>query len=124
RFVDLEFIYLDAPFPARVSWLGPAARDLQCAFTMATSGSGAGNWAGRAGLLARALRVATGTDSRRLGNALWAGVSGAVRGVRVAATALFHQVTGFFFAIFAVIGGFAAWREYQRYALKQIGPGR
>ena len=82
-------------------------------------------------MLARALRHAAngsrpgdvGRDTR-LVQALWAGVAGAARGVRVALTALFHQVTGFFFAVFAVIGGFAAWREYRHYTAGQFGPGR
>ena len=95
------------------------------------SESAAGRWGMRAAALVRALR-STLLDPRgrrvagrtQLGKALWAGVSAAVAGVRGALGVLWFQVTGFFFAVFAVIGGGAAWREYQRYAAGQIGPGR
>jgi hypothetical protein len=37
---------------------------------------------------------------------------------------LFHQVTGFFFLVFGLIVGFAAYREYLAYAAAKIGPAR
>jgi len=37
---------------------------------------------------------------------------------------LWLQITGFFFVFFSIIGSMAALREYQRWKVAEIGPGR
>jgi hypothetical protein len=37
---------------------------------------------------------------------------------------LFHEVTAFFFVIFAVIGAFAFVREYRAWVAGKVGPGK
>ena len=84
----------------------------------------------RAAAVVRALRSVADSRARRgagpirTAHALWSGVATGARGMYRALRALWLQVTGFFFAVFSVIGGFAAWREYHRYAAGQVGPGR
>ena len=84
----------------------------------------------RAAAVARALRSVTESRARRgpgparTVHALWTGVATGARGIYRALRALWLQVTCFFFAVFSVIGGFAAWREYHRYAARVVGPGR
>jgi hypothetical protein len=78
-------------------------------------------WAERA---AAALRVARRTHHGRLAAAALAGAQAAVGAFVRVAHILFLEVTAFFFACFAVIGGVAAWREYQRYAAHQAPAGK
>ena len=69
-------------------------------------------------------RARRGPGPARTAHALWSGVATGARGIYRALRALWLQVTGFFFAVFSVIGGFAAWREYHRYTAGLVGPGR
>ncbi len=85
---------------------------------MATS---TGNWALRAAAALRAARQAPhGVIARAALTALQATAESLGRVLHV----LFLEVTGFVFACFALLGGGATWREYQRYTAGQIGPQR
>jgi hypothetical protein len=81
----------------------------------------AGRWGNRAAALAR---VAGRTRQGRIASAALAGARAAAEATSRVLHLLFLQVTGFVFLVFAVIGGFAAWREYLQYAAGRMGPGR
>ncbi|HYE26114.1 MAG TPA: hypothetical protein VEG32_13040 [Clostridia bacterium] len=75
--------------------------------------------------LGTAVRVLTSKrEGGRLVGGLLAGGSTLVRTFVRVGRLLFLQVTGFVFLCFAVVGGSAAYREYNRYLLGEIGPGR
>lgn len=63
-------------------------------------------------------------DLERLLAAAWQGVLTFLRAARRALAQLFHEVTGVFFLLFAVVGGLALAREYQRWATGSPRPGR
>jgi hypothetical protein len=50
----------------------------------------------------------------RILEALWAAVEAMVRGIWRALRQLFHEVTGAFFALLAVLGVAGAWREWKQ----------
>ena len=52
--------------------------------------------------------------------ALFAAIAGFLRVVWRAARQLFHEVTGALFALFAALGGFTAWREWQKGSARWI----
>jgi hypothetical protein len=83
--------------------------------------SGAAKWGVRAAALAR---VAGKTRQGRIVAALASGAHATLSAVSRALHVLWLEVTGFVFAAFAVIGGFAAWREYQAWTMGRMGPGR
>ena len=82
--------------------------------------------AGKWGLWAAALSRVAGRKARqgRLGAALWAGVRTALAAFLEAARRLWLEVAGLLFALFALVGALAAWREYLAYAAGRIGPAR
>jgi membrane associated rhomboid family serine protease len=49
----------------------------------------------------------------QLGPTLWESIMIAVRVIWRVTRQLFHETTGVFFAIFALYGGIAAWREWK-----------
>jgi len=49
----------------------------------------------------------------QLGPTLWESIKIALRVIWRAVRQLFHETTGVFFALFAVYGGIAAWREWK-----------
>ena len=53
-----------------------------------------------------------------------AGSRAFLRSVLRAGHILWLQVTGVFFAFFALVGGVAFWREYRAWAAGSVGPGR
>ena len=58
--------------------------------------------------------------SAQLLPALLAAVAGFLRVLGRAARQLFHEMTGAFFALFAVLGGVSAWREWQKGSARWI----
>ena len=71
-----------------------------------------------------AVRVLRDKDqSKRLFKGFLAGGWAFLRSVGKVAHMLFLEVTGFIFVCFATVGGFAAFREYKKYAAGETGPG-
>lgn len=63
-------------------------------------------------------------DMERLLRAIWAGMRAFIASVWQSLAQLWHEITGFFFLVFAVVGGFAVAREWRAWAAGKIGPGR
>lgn len=59
-------------------------------------------------------------DSITFLRALWAGIMGFLRSVWLSLRQLFHQVTGVFFLLFAVIGWGALLREWHRWPVYKL----
>ncbi|HZQ92744.1 MAG TPA: hypothetical protein VFA60_13195 [Terriglobales bacterium] len=89
--------------------------------TEPSEASNAAKWGMRAAALAR---VAGRTRQGRIVAALASGAQATLVAVSRALQVLWLEVTGFVFAVFAVVGGFAAWREYQAWTAGRMGPGR
>ncbi len=60
----------------------------------------------------------------RIGRALLQAANVTLRSVARAAHLLWLEVTGFFFLVFAAIGGWATYREYGQFAAGKIGAAR
>lgn len=54
----------------------------------------------------------------------WSAASATLRAVSRVLHLLFLEVTGFLFLCFAIVGGGAAFREYEKYKQGVIGPGK
>jgi hypothetical protein len=74
--------------------------------------------------LGAAIRVLRGAEGRRFALSFMRGTGAFVGAVSRVLHLLFLEVTGFVFLCFAVVGGFAALREYPRMAAGQISRGR
>jgi hypothetical protein len=89
--------------------------------SVVTESTEAQKWGARAAAL---VRVAGRTRQGRIASAALAGARATWLATTRVLHLLFLEITGFFFVVFAMVGGFATWREYLRYKTGLIGPGR
>ena len=59
-------------------------------------------------------------DTATFLRALWAGIMGFLRSVLLSVRQLFHQITGVFFLLFAVLGWGALIREWHRWPARNL----
>ena len=78
-------------------------------------------WGARAAALAK---VAGRTRHGRIASAALAGARASALATTRVLHLLFLQITGVFFLVFAMGGGFATWRGYRYYKAGIMGPGR